>query len=131
MEGVFYLGEIYNLTNAELKSWRDRIEGALSDYMQSGSVYLAYLIVVWSYEYLEAFAVNGTGIQAKLGRVKEFWADYSVELQTLFKVRSIIVHRCYNVDEGLTNRLLKYSKVLDLILQSAGFNTFIISRLRL
>ena len=64
------LGEIYNLTDKELREYRKLIMEQLNKFESTESTDNLVLFLIWLYEYFEMIAVNGKGIQAKLKHVK-------------------------------------------------------------
>lgn len=89
------MGEVYNMSNAELSAWRQRISDCLKDYKTSGNVHSLFLFLIWLYEYVEASSVNGTGKQAKLKHAKSVYITPIIS--TLFHFRGRAVHRPYSI----------------------------------
>ena len=59
------LGDIYRLTMEELKIYGDKIKSALLRFIQTSDLSSLVLFIVWSYEYLEAYASTDLSTNAK------------------------------------------------------------------
>lgn len=114
------MGEKYNMTDEELKTWRYSIYKAITDYKNCRLPSILYMIIIWIYEYIEAVCVNNTDNQAKLGRIKSKYPN-SEAITKLFRLRGNIVHNCYKIEDEDIKLLFSKHKDLDFILTDLGF----------
>ena len=97
------LGDIYRLTMEELKIYGDKIKSALLRFIQTSDLSSLVLFIVWSYEYLEAYASTDLSTNAKKSIVSQYLIDKNVIYKKqfvdfLFDVRAKLVHRPYLID---------------------------------
>lgn len=90
------MGEIYELTEEELSTWRLKVLNCERSYSVTKDVRFLTLFIIWLYEFAEAFAVNNLGLQAKLGRAKDKYSN-SEFVRSLFTARGKLVHRPYKL----------------------------------
>ena len=93
------LGEIFYLTEEEIKNYRGLILEELNKFKETKDTRALTLFLIWLYEFVEMFAVNNTGKQAKLKHVKDRYQIYFSGnfLKDLFHKRGQLVHRAYKL----------------------------------
>lgn len=112
------MGEIYKLTLEQLQEYLVRVISLRLEFEKIKSFAVLQLYIVLLYEFAEMYAVNGSELQAKLGRAKDFYEDSDL-IRKLFNYRGKIVHRNYLVVEN--DLLIFYKTNLEVIIALEQF----------
>lgn len=110
---MVFLGDVMDLTEEELREFRNKIYEAYNEFLKTESLYALVNFILWCYEYLESYASAQLQTNAKMTIIKEYfesmpeWQDYYQKvIKNLFFVRLKIVHRPflinYTLDEDVS-----------------------------
>lgn len=114
------MGNKWELSPMEVEKYRSRIV-ELKNNMSKLDKYLYFLLIVWVYEYLELYVVNGTNLHAGLKPVKEAFPGKEESIRKLFRIRCVIVHKAYSVSNKLISESRDIAKDINEILMQCGF----------
>lgn len=119
------MGNRWKLSPLELEKYRSKIL-ELKQKSNGASKYMYLMLLVWVYEYLEVYSVNGTNQNAGLQPVKNKFPAKCDAIKKLFNIRCTIVHRAFEVSDKILTDVQVISSDINEILLQCGFTEDII-----
>lgn len=97
-KGLAYLGEKVNFSEEELTIFRNLIIEQENKWKSAKHFESLVLFLIWFYEYLEIFSVNGSNKSTNYKSVRDTFGQKIS--RKLFDIRGKLVHRPFNIDRS-------------------------------